>query len=44
MLRIHDDKAVSVGVEAPADAQLDLDPYLFSFRYNDRLPSEYEPR
>jgi hypothetical protein len=44
MLRIRDDKAVSVGVEAPEGIQLELNPYLFSFGYLDRLPSETEPQ
>ena len=43
MLRIRNDRAVSVGVEAPGGVQLDLNPFLFSFEYLDRLPDEPEP-
>ena len=43
MLRIRDEQAVSVGVEAPGGVQLDLNPYLFSFEYLDRISSESQP-
>ncbi len=43
MLRIRGDQAVSVGVEAPGGVQFDLDPYLFSFEYLDRLPDAPGP-
>jgi len=43
MLRIRGGKGVAVGVEAPGETQLSLDPYLFSFAYLNRPQTPSNP-